>query len=127
MIAREAGVSVQTLRYYERRGLLPAPTRSASGYRRYPPDTVPVVRFIKRAQELGFTLSEIGQLLGLRASRSGDRSRVLDLATAKMTDIEHRIRQLQAIRTVLLELVQSCRCGVSKLECSILGALNRDG
>lgn len=127
MIAREASVSVQTLRYYERRGLLPAATRSASGYRRYPPDTVAVVRFIKRAQELGFTLSEIGQLLGLQASLSGDRSRVLDLATAKITDIEHRIRQLQAIRTVLLELVQSCRCGASKLECSILGALNRDG
>ena len=66
-IANQAGVNVQTLRYYERRGLLQAPARRDSGYREYPSDAIRIVRFVKRAQELGFTLSEVEILLGLAA------------------------------------------------------------
>lgn len=124
--ARDAGVSVQTLRYYERRGLLPAPARTVSGYRRYGPETARVVRFIKRGQELGFTLSEIAQLLGLRTTPRGERSRVLELATAKVADIDQRIAHLSAMRSALAALVDSCECGSSKLECSILEALSGD-
>ena len=125
-IATHAGVNVQTLRYYERRGLLPAPARTSSGYRRYTSETVQLVRFIKRAQDLGFTLSEIGQLIGLRAAPRRDRARVLKLATAKIADIEEKIARLGAIRGALATLVDSCDCAGSALECSILEAMDRD-
>ena len=90
-VARQAGVNIQTLRYYERRGLLPEPERGTSGYRAYDPDTVRLVRFIKRAQELGFTLREIDDLIELRQSpRRGTEVRAV--AFAKVEDIERRAR-----------------------------------
>lgn len=125
-VASKAGVNVQTLRYYERRGLLPPPERTPSGYRRYAPETVRVVRFIKRAQDLGFTLTEIEQLIGLRVAPHRDRARVLRLATAKIADIDSKIARLRAIRGALGALAESCECGKSALECTILEALNRD-
>lgn len=126
-VASQAGVNVQTLRYYERRGLLPRPERTASGYRHYAPETVGLVRFIKRAQELGFTLSEIGQLLAFRDPRHRDSARVLKLASAKIADIDGKIARLRAIRGALAALAESCECGKSTLECAILESLNRDG
>lgn len=87
-VATRAGVNTQTLRYYERRGILGGPKRSASGYREYPTDTVRLVRFIKRAQELGFTLTEIEELITLRQTTPKRRGKVRELAAAKM--IEHR-------------------------------------
>ena len=72
--AEQAGVNVQTLRYYERRGLLPKPPRQTSGYREFPDDAVRVVRFIKRAQELGFSLNEVEELLRLRRQSGQDSS-----------------------------------------------------
>lgn len=123
-VAQQAEVNVQTLRYYERRGLLAAPEREASGFRRYPADTVRLVRFIKRAQELGFTLNEIEELATLRKSRSRNRSRVRQLAGAKVRDIEEKIRQLRAMRKALGVLVQSCDCESQRLECPIIEALD---
>lgn len=122
-VAAEAGVNVQTLRYYERRGLLPEPERGTSGYRAYDPDTVRLVRFIKRAQELGFTLREIEDLLELRQSprRGAD---VRALAAAKVSDIEHRIRQLRAMRSALWGLVEACDCERGAPTCPIIEALD---
>ncbi len=121
--AAQAGVNIQTLRYYERRGLLPEPERGSSGYRTYDPDTVRLVRFIKRAQELGFTLREIEDLIELRQSprRGAD---VRAVAAAKVEDIERRIRQLKAIRKALGGLVAACDCEGGSLTCPIIEALD---
>src|SRR5262245_30250526 len=103
--AREAGVNAQTLRYYERRGLLPRPARRRSGYREYSDDAVRIVRFIKRAQELGFSLDDIDELVRLRGVRRGDRHRVRAIAERKIDDIEQKIAQLQSMRRALRQLV----------------------
>jgi len=108
-VAARAAVNIQTLRYYERRGLLPEPQRGSSGYRAYGPDAVRLVRFIKRAQELGFTLREIEDLIELRESpRRG--AEVHAVAAAKVEDIERRIQQLRAMRKALGGLVEACDC-----------------
>lgn len=122
-VAAQAGVNVQTLRYYERRGLLPPPARTASGYRHYSPDTAQIVRFIKRAQDLGFTLTEIQELLRLRTASASKRERVLKLATAKIATIDEKILRLRAVRGSLAKLVESCACRDSALKCSILESL----
>lgn len=120
-VAAQAGVNVQTLRYYERRGLLPEPARGSSGYREYNPETVRLVRFIRRAQELGFTLREIEDLIELRQSpRRGAEARAV--ASAKVEDIEHRIRQLKAMRKALGGLVAACDCEAGTLTCPIIEA-----
>ena len=122
-VARQANVNIQTLRYYERRGLLPEPERGRSGYRAYDPDTVKLVRFIKRAQELGFTLREIEDLIELRQStRRGAEVRAV--ASAKVENMERRIRQLNAMREALEELVAACDCESSTPSCPIIEALN---
>src|SRR6059036_1826289 len=89
-VAAQAGVSIQTLRYYERRGILEAPARRPSGYRDYPSDTVRVVRFIKRAQELGFTLTEVEELLRLRQDRTATCAEVRKAATSKIENIDQK-------------------------------------
>lgn len=122
-VASEAGVNVQTLRYYERRGILDEPKRSGSGYREYSADAVRVIRFIKRAQDLGFTLSEIQELLELREHRPRKRKAVRELAAAKVRDIERKVRDLESMKHALNVLVNSCTCKGSALECPILEAL----
>jgi Hg(II)-responsive transcriptional regulator len=126
-VASRAGVNIQTLRYYERRGLLEEPERTHSGYRAYAPDAVRLVRFIKRAQDLGFTLSEIEGLLRLRGDGGRDRRDVRALAQVKLRDIEEKIRRLQSMRQALGMLVDSCGCGGSRLQCPILEALDDEG
>ena len=122
-VAAEAGVNVQTLRYYERRGLLPRPARTASGYRDFAPDTAHVVRFIQRAQDLGFTLAEVQELLKLRSSPARDRERIRRIAAGKVAAIDAKIAQLQAVRDSLAALVQCCESGAS-LRCDIMEALS---
>jgi Cu(I)-responsive transcriptional regulator len=121
--ARQAGVNVQTLRYYERRGLLPKPARRESGYREYAPDTVNIVRFIKRAQELGFSLDEVEQLVKLRGVRRGERHRVRAIAERKIEDIDQKIAQLRAMRAALSGLVHACHEGAAA-DCPIIEALS---
>jgi len=122
-VAAQAGVNIQTLRYYERRGLLPEPDRGNSGYRDYGPDTVRLLRFIKRAQELGFTLREIEDLIELRQSpRRGAEVRAL--AASKVEDIQRRIRHLKAMRKALGGLVEACDCEGGTLTCPIIEALD---
>lgn len=107
-VAEKAGVNIQTLRYYERRGLLAEPVRSIGGHRLYPPDTVGVLRVIKAAQRLGFTLDEVADLLaaGRRPHPTPDlRQRAID----KIAEIEAKIADLTAIRAALTEVVDA-RC-----------------
>lgn len=123
-VAAQAGVNVQTLRYYERRGLLKEPVRRASGYREYPADAVRLIRFIKRAQEIGFTLSEIEDLLRLRDDQDSACAEVRSAAEAKIEDIEQKIRHLRAMKRALGVLVASCATEGSPRHCPILEALD---
>ncbi len=123
-VASAASVNIQTLRYYERRGLLKEPERTAAGHREYPKEVVRRVRFIKRAQELGFTLHEIEELLRLREDRSASCSDVRAAARSKMEDIDRKIRSLRAMRRALSILERSCRDNGSTRECPILEALD---
>ena len=122
-VAGRAGVNVQTLRYYERRGLLSEPQRTAAGYRLYPEDTVQVVRFIKRAQGLGFSLTEIERLLSLRDDRVSSCDEVQALAEAKIAKIDEKLRRLSALKGALQVLVRSCEEGAADRECPILEAV----
>ncbi len=123
-VAKEAGVNVETLRYYERRGLLPEPSRRPSGYRDYAPDSVDLIHFIRHSQDLGFTLREIEELIELRHSRSRSGGEVRALAAAKLTDIETKIRRLGAMKLALEQLVESCRCNGPAWECPIIESLD---
>ncbi len=110
-VAARAGVNAQTIRFYERRGLLKKPARTASGYRTYPVSVVRVVHFIKQSQELGFTLAEIKQLLVLREKKGGNAPQVRALATAKIDSINGHIRSLEKMRDELEAVVSDCQCG----------------
>lgn len=121
--AGQAGVNVQTIRYYERRGLLPRSARRPSGYREFPDEAVRIVRFIKRAQELGFSLGEVAELLRLRKSK--DRVKVRAVAEPHLKRVEQRIAELTAIRDVLEDLVHACHHGTA-LDCPIIEALERE-
>ena|SRR5829696_8249831 len=124
--AEQAGVNVQTLRYYERRGLLPRSPRRTSGYREFPDEAVRVVRFVKRAQDLGFTLDEIEELLQLRNDRRRDRARVRTVAGKRVREIEGKIAELQAMKRALSHLIHCCEKGAT-LECPIIEALDGAG
>lgn len=121
--ARAAGVNIETLRYYERRGLVPVPPRSRANYRIYPPESVRLVRFVKRAQELGFTLSEIRELLAFRVGSDACCSDVREQARHKLHGIEAKIRSLQTMRQALSDLVERCSSDGPVAACPILEAL----
>lgn len=123
-LAKQAGVGVETVRYYERRGLLAEPDRRASGYRQYESEAVAILRFIRRAKELGFTLKEIQSLLELRRSSSATRADVRRNAQAKLVDIETKIRDLERMRRALADLTKTCHGDGAAAECPILLALN---
>ena len=126
VVAARAGVHAETVRYYEKRGLLPKPSRTASGYRIYTEDDVARIRFIKRAQELGFTLEEIRELLSLRVDPGTDRRAVREHAAAKLADLEGKIRDLERMRQALSTLVTACDgCGPTS-DCPILEAMQSD-
>ena len=124
-LASKAGVSVATLRYYERRGLIPRPARSKSGYRAYPPGTVEVVRMIKQAQKLQFSLREIGELLQLRGEQSATCKDVYESGRGKLHDIEARIETLSSIRERLAGLLSACprRDDMSAHDCAFFEEL----
>ena len=107
-VAERGGVNLQTIRYYEREGLLPVPPRLRSGYRMFPESAVQRVRFIKRAQELGFSLSEIRELLSIQIDPKKECSDVQRLAEAKIADIKAKIRTLQSMQRVLGNLAKAC-------------------
>ena len=120
--AEQAGVNIQTLRYYERRGLLPKPPRRTSGYREFPEDAVRIVRFIKRAQDLGFSLDEVEALLRLRRNSGRNRQRIRSVAERRIADIGRKIEELERMRGALQTLVHRCHAGTT-LDCPIIEAL----
>ena len=122
-VAREAGLGVHAVRFYEREGLLPEPRRKASGYRDYPPEVVPRLRFIRRAKELGFSLGEILKLLKLEADSNASAGEVKQIAESTLEDVERRVKALQRMRRELRKLVDGCPGKGSVAECSILNAL----
>lgn len=122
-VAEQADVNVQTVRYYERRELIPEPPRSSGGFRQYSPEHVARIRFIKRAQDLGFTLEEVRELLQLRVTSDADRADVRAVAEDKIDEVEAKIRDLQRIRDTLSHLVEACEGHGSTSECPILHAM----
>jgi MerR family mercuric resistance operon transcriptional regulator len=126
-VAQQAHVRIETLRYYERTGLVASPPRSASNYRLYPQETVRRVQFIKRAQALGFSLKEIMELLALRATPETPcadmRSRALD----KITAIDEKMQALHAMKHALAKLVEECLGQGEMTDCPILAALDTKG
>ncbi len=124
-VAREAGVNRETLRYYERTGLIPKPARTHSGYRSYSPDTVTRIRFIRHAKELGFSLHEISELLSLRMDSSAPCAEVRERAERKIRYIEGKIAELRRMKRALTELANSCPGSGPSSECPILEALER--
>lgn len=125
-VAAQARVNPQTLRYYERRGLLPEPERSASGYRAYRPQAVRVVRFVKRAQDLGFTLDDVQSLLQLAEGGPDGCDVAREMATGKIADLEARIADLQAMRSALARLVRTCERPRVRRECPILAGMREE-
>lgn len=121
-LARRAGVGVDTVRYYEKSGLLAPTARLASGYRRYTEDEVSRLRFIRRAQALGFSLKQISELLALSSRR--DVASVRRSALAKLADVENRIAELEKVRAGLARLIKSCPGHGRAADCPILRALS---
>ena len=127
-LAARAGVNVQTVRYYERRGLLDAPTRRPSGYREYDAGALDRLRFIRRAQELGFTLAEIDELLALRLDPHTTAASVKARAEEKIAEIDGKLRDLERIRHALTHLAGRCRGGHGPVgDCPLLEALGALG
>lgn len=126
-VADRAGVGRETVRYYEERGLIPDPPRSAAGYRLYDGNYVERIRFIGRAQELGFTLEEIKELLELRGGPEATCADVKMQAEAKIEDVEAKIRDLKRIRKALVTLADTCAGGTAPTsECPILDAMENE-
>ncbi len=125
-LAKKAGVNLETVRFYERRGLLPRPPRSSSGYRLFPADAARRLRFIRRAQELGFSLKEIGELLSLRVSRRTTSATIRARTEAKITDIEQKIMSLESIKKTLQKLTGVCDGCAPLSDCPILESLDRE-
>jgi MerR family mercuric resistance operon transcriptional regulator len=119
-VAHAAGVGVETIRYYQRRGLLAVP-HSGVGVRRYPPDTVDRIRFIKHSQSLGFTLDEIAELLLLE--RGGSNSAIRKIAGGRLTNIREKIAALRLMEQVLSKLFSECEHTATTAPCPIIAAL----
>lgn len=125
-LANESGVSVATIRFYERKGLMPEPDRTpSSGYRRYPPGATRRLLFIRHAKELGFSLEEIQELLELRVDPSSTCADVRWRAEEKIADIERRVASLQGMREALERLAKRCRGEGPVSECPILEEIDR--
>ena len=122
-LAKQAQVNVETIRYYERRGLLPKPPRRWSGYREYSRANVAHLRFIKRAKELGFSLSEISELLSLRVDPDTTCDDVQQRTEIKIADIEAKIQTLERMKKALKKLVAACSGRGPTSACPILEAL----
>ena len=125
-LAQLGGVNLETIRYYERQGLLPPPPRTANGYRVFPPEAGRRLRFIKRAQELGFSLKEITELLALRIKTGAKRDEMRTRVEAKIADMDEKIRILQAMKKTLRQLAERCESCGPPSECPILESLDEE-
>lgn len=124
-VADAAGVGVETVRFYERKGLVPRPRRPQQGFRAYPADTVARIRFIRQAQELGFTLREIRDLMSLRADPRADCGSVRVRAETKLADVTAKMDRLKKIRRALEILIAACPGSGAIASCSILDGFDQ--
>ncbi len=125
-VAGRIGVGIETIRYYEHRGLIEPPPRSDSGYRQYPEATVQRLRFIRRAKKLGFSLKEIKELLSLQSNPQTTCADIQQRAELKLADIHQRIADLEKMANALDTLVTACSADATSGECPILQALTED-
>lgn len=123
-IAKESGVGVETVRFYENEGLIETAARSASGYRQFPASTIAQVRFIQQAKKLGFSLQEISELIILQSAPDATCAEVKKTARAKIADIQEKIDSLEQIRNILKPLVNQCKSDNPISDCPILNAFN---
>ena len=123
-LARRAGVGVETIRFYERKGLVRRPPRPDRSFRVYPEETVARIRFIRQAQALGFTLREIAGMLALRVTPGTDSAAVRSRAVVKLANVEARLAELKRIRGALAKLIAGCSGRGAVTTCTILGALS---
>lgn len=119
-LAKAAGVGAESLRFYERKGLLPQPKRAPSGYRLYPPEAVTRLRFIRNAQEIGFSLTEVASLLSLRAKPGVTCAMIRRKVEAKIVDMDRKLAAMQEIREALVRMKASCQSRLPVSECPIL-------
>lgn len=125
-VAKRTGVTVETVRFYEKQGLIAAPQRSDAGYRQYTAETVKRVRFIQRAKEVGFTLKDIGELLALRQTPSTSCADIKLRATQKIEEVDQKIRDLNRIRDALGRMIIKCSGSGALSQCPILEELELD-
>ena len=123
-LAQLGAVNLETIRYYERRGLIPKPGRTAAGYRQFPPDAVRRLRFIKRAQELGFSLDEVRNLLTLEDGQSCRATWAM--AKTKLASVQARVADLRRMERLLKGLIAECESGKRPQACPIIRALSRE-
>jgi Hg(II)-responsive transcriptional regulator len=124
VLAQRAGINPETIRYYERIGLLDEPRRNASGYRVYDPVDLGRLAFIRRAQELGFSLEDVRELLALRLKQVAECTHVERSATRRLVDVRKRIRDLERMEQGLKELIASCRANPFKATCPVYEVLD---
>lgn len=125
-LAENAGVGVETVRFYQRKGLVEEPEKPRDGYRRYPAEAAQRIRFIRQAQEIGFSLREIGELLALRVDRSRSCADVRRHAEVKILEVRSKIDALQQIERALTRLAKSCSGVGPTSECPILDAIDKE-
>lgn len=123
-LAQRSGVAVDTVRYYERNGILPPPQRRSSGYRQYDDDDVARLRFVRRAKALGFSLAEIRDLLALSSRPADDMAGLKAAAGAKLADVERKLAELTRVRDGLRTLIDACPGHGALQHCPILAALS---
>lgn len=126
-VATQSNVGIETIRYYEREGLLAEPERRPSGYRQYDQSVVSRLQFIRRTKELGFTLAEIKELLGLWFDANTRCEHVREKATRKITDIEEKIRSLQKMKRSLRKVIDECESRNAVEDCPLLDGLDDNG
>lgn len=124
-VADTVGVSIEAVRFYEREGLIEAPPRSESNYRQYPPEAIIRIRFIKRAQGLGFSLPEIKELMSLKMTAGTTAADIRQRAVSKIENIESKIQALQNMKRVLKDITDACHGQGALSACPILEALEK--
>lgn len=123
VLARETGTNIETIRYYEREGLLPQPARTSANYRAYEPQHLQRLGFIRKARDLGFSLPQVRALLSLSDDRNQSCAAIDEIAVTHRKEVEQKIRDLQALKTELDKLIDQCSCG-TVAECRIIESLS---
>lgn len=128
LLAKKSDVTVETVKFYEKEGILPKPHKPSSGFRNYPEDYVSRIQFIKRAQELGFTLREVKELLKLKVDKKATCGQVMKKADEKIAEVDQKIKDLQQMKKSLKQIRECCEDGTQTLtECPILECFETNG